>query len=173
MNKRKQHSIYNNSILSLEFALRKLTEIENEVKNDIILSHDEKIKTQYYLQRVITYLSTKQVNTDKPRKVLGSNNGTIVERLSKYIQWNGSLKFIYNSINWNTNLNYADINMKKLKKLFHQLIQHMNSKSKYLKNELIKLNINNDGQLVCVETDNIVSKMKNLIRYLTDYICRR
>lgn len=168
-----QLSDNNKTLWTLKVALQELMKIQDEVKNDILLAEDEKVKTQFYLARPSMYLTNKKVKLNRPRKVLGSKDGTVKERLIKYVQWNEKINSIYNSIDWKVNLHYADIDMKLLRKLFLQLMQHMNSKIKYLKSEFVKLNTNADGQLVCIKTDKMHLKIRNLLSKLSKYIIRK
>lgn len=161
-----------NEIEMLNKALQELKKIQDEVENDILLAEDEKVKTQYYLERPSMYLISKKVKLNKPRKVLGSTDGTVKDRLIKYIEWNEKINHIYSNINWKMDLHYAGIDMKLLKKLFQHLMKHMNSKIRYLKSEFIKLNSNSDGQLVCVKTDIFHLTFRNLLSKLSNYITR-
>ena len=171
--KKKQLSNDSIAIATLNKALQELKKIQDEVENDILLAEDEKLKTKYYLERTYTYLVSKKVKLNKPHKVLGSKDGTVKDRLTKYIEWNEKINNIYCNINWKANLHYVGIDMKLLKKLFQHLLKHMNSKIRYLKSELIKLNSNVDGQLVCVYTDKFHLSLKNLLSKLSKYIIRK
>lgn len=100
MTARKKKQLSNDSIAieMLNKALQELKKIQDEVENDILLAEDEKLKTKYYLERTSTYLVSKKVKLNKPHKVLGSTDGTVKDRLIKYIEWNEKINHIYSNI---------------------------------------------------------------------------
>lgn len=171
---KKKETLNDNSqaIVNLQIASKELLLVHSEIKADILLARDEKAKTMYYIERIINYLSARELSTKKPVKVIGSNDATLLERLAKYTNWKYRIQWVYSIINWNIDLEYAGIDMKILKGLFYTLFQHINSKINYLTNELIKFETNNKGYLAQYQPVKH-SKIDNLINCISKYIKRK
>lgn len=124
--------------------------IEKELKYSLVMTPDEKNKSQFYIERIKNYFESKNSDDSESLgksvriKMVYKNVESI--KIKMFGRWYQKLIRIYKQINWNVDLSEIDIDIKLVKKYIDSFIQHLNKKKLYLmnikksgKNSIIKL----------------------------------